>query len=187
MEILTGVFEDPDGNQLLPRTDVLDTEEEIKANTDSGKAAGAQVVKRVISDFADGQMEIRLVDGKGEYREKGADTWIPFSSPMCWNSHGYYGYGCALDTSNYRYLEITSHVAIHVFYCSGYTDYEHYAPRYADTNYGENTLIAAVAADVTQVIDVSQYDMVIFSAQNNVGGSSGQNLNSTIAWGRMYN
>lgn len=51
MEILTGVFEDPDGNQLLPRTDVLDTEEEIKANTESGKAAGAQVVKQVISDL----------------------------------------------------------------------------------------------------------------------------------------
>lgn len=51
MEILTGIFEDPDGNQLLPRTDVLDTEEEIKANTESGKAAGAQVVKQVISDL----------------------------------------------------------------------------------------------------------------------------------------
>ena len=132
-------------------------------------------------------MEIRLVDGKGEYREKGADTWIPFSSSIYWNSHGYYGYGCALDVANYRYLEITSHVAIHVFHDDGYTDYAVYAPRYSDAGYGAHTLLAAIAADVTQVIDVSTYNTVIFSAQNNAGGSSGMNLNTTIAWGRMYN
>ena len=34
-------------------------------------------------DFAGGQMEIRLTEaGKGEYRKKGADTWIPFRSEI---------------------------------------------------------------------------------------------------------
>lgn len=39
----------------------------------------SDLVTELSSDFADGRMEMRLVDGKGEYREKGADTWIPFS------------------------------------------------------------------------------------------------------------
>ena len=34
-------------------------------------------------DFAGGQMEIRLTEaGKGEYRKKGADSWVPFRSEI---------------------------------------------------------------------------------------------------------
>ena len=45
---------------------------------------GGMEQARVLSrDFAGGQMEIRLTEaGKGEYRKKGADTWIPFRSEI---------------------------------------------------------------------------------------------------------
>ena len=32
------------------------------------------------SDLANGQIEFNLQDGKGVYRQKGADTWIPFKA-----------------------------------------------------------------------------------------------------------
>lgn len=39
-----------------------------------------QEIDALSRDFAGGQMEIRLTEaGKGEYRKKGADTWLPFS------------------------------------------------------------------------------------------------------------
>ena len=34
------------------------------------------------SDLADGQIEFNLQDGKGVYRQKGADTWLPFSNTL---------------------------------------------------------------------------------------------------------
>lgn len=40
-------------------------------------------INNLSRDFAGGQMEIRLTEaGKGEYRKKGADTWIPFRSEI---------------------------------------------------------------------------------------------------------
>ena len=42
-----------------------------------------EAVRALSRDFAGGQMEIRLTEaGKGEYRKKGADTWIPFRSEI---------------------------------------------------------------------------------------------------------
>ncbi len=45
---------------------------------------GGMEQARVLSrDFAGGQMEIRLTEaGKGEYRKKGADSWVPFRSEI---------------------------------------------------------------------------------------------------------
>lgn len=37
---------------------------------------------RVNSDLADGQIEFDLQNGKGVYRQKGADTWLPFRQPI---------------------------------------------------------------------------------------------------------
>lgn len=34
------------------------------------------------SDLADGQIEFDLQNGKGVYRQKGADTWLPFSNTL---------------------------------------------------------------------------------------------------------
>lgn len=64
------------------------------ANNDTTEAEGFVADARIVRthgleidglsrDFAGGQMEIRLTEaGKGEYRKKGADTWIPFRSEI---------------------------------------------------------------------------------------------------------
>lgn len=38
------------------------------------------ILFRLNSDLANGQIEFNLQDGKGVYRQKGADTWIPFKA-----------------------------------------------------------------------------------------------------------
>lgn len=51
---------------------------------------GGREQARVLSrDFAGGQMEIRLNSaGEGEYRRKGADTWLPFKRTPSLVAHG---------------------------------------------------------------------------------------------------
>lgn len=44
---------------------------------------GMEQIRVLSRDFAGGQMEIRLTEaGKGEYRKKGADSWVPFRSEI---------------------------------------------------------------------------------------------------------
>lgn len=63
------------------------------ANNDTTTAAGfvadARIVKQhgdeidgINSDLADGQIEFDFQGGKGVYRQKGADTWLPFRQPI---------------------------------------------------------------------------------------------------------
>ena len=65
-------------NEIYARgvVDILDTEEEIEANTDTGKATGALVTKQLISEFQAwfGVTE----DGQRGWKEPGADTVYPF-------------------------------------------------------------------------------------------------------------
>lgn len=61
---------------------VIDNLDDIAANTQAGYMAGALAVKELNSDLADGQIEFDLQNGKGVYRQKGADTWLPFRQPI---------------------------------------------------------------------------------------------------------
>ena len=39
-------------------------------------------IVKINSDLADGQIEFDLQNGKGVYRQKGADAWLPFSNTL---------------------------------------------------------------------------------------------------------
>lgn len=74
-------------NEIYARgvVDILDTEEEIEANTDAGKATGALVTKQLISELsANGsRFYFDYQDGQYGYNTdpaRGADTFSPFSS-----------------------------------------------------------------------------------------------------------
>lgn len=68
-------------NEIYGRgvVDILDTEEEIEANTDTGKATGALVTKQLISDLGGCRFGY-TEDGLPGYKKDGADTVYPFSS-----------------------------------------------------------------------------------------------------------
>ena len=59
-------------------TTVLDTMEEIMANTSSGIGAGALAVKELNNSL--GGLEFTIIDGKPQWKERGADSFSPFSS-----------------------------------------------------------------------------------------------------------
>ena len=61
--------------------DVLDTMEEIDANTDSGKVAGALAVKELSSDLG-GLTFGQTAEGEWGYKPEGADSVIPFSNAV---------------------------------------------------------------------------------------------------------
>ena len=77
---------------------VLDTLEEIAANTESGKAAGALAVKQINESL--GGLEFNVTDNKPQWREVGADTWNFFSSELTMNFDLY------TDTGNTSYIRI---------------------------------------------------------------------------------
>ena len=66
-------------------------------------------INNLSRDFAGGQMEIRLTEaGKGEYRKKGADTWLPlkadplnvvlkFAVDCTWDGAGHSYLTCSID------------------------------------------------------------------------------------------
>lgn len=67
-------------------------------------------VTELSRDFAGGQMEIRLTAaGKGEYRKKGADTWLPFSATKIilvaevWITWSYDGRKCTSQKITYTF------------------------------------------------------------------------------------
>lgn len=66
-------------NEIYGRgvVDILDTEEEIEANTDTGKATGALVTKQLISDLG-GLSFGQDAEGNWGYKPSGADAVIPF-------------------------------------------------------------------------------------------------------------
>lgn len=67
--------------KMIAKTKVLNTAEEIEANTSAENVAGALVAKELINNLAHGQIEFDIdSDGKGFWRAVGADTWSPFSA-----------------------------------------------------------------------------------------------------------
>lgn len=90
--------------------DILDSKEEIEANTESGKAAGAQALKEMFdainSNMADGQIAFSIVDGE-PYVKVGADAPRPFNGDCVINIPGtveLYGY----DNGAYKPLRAAS-------------------------------------------------------------------------------
>ena len=66
-------------NEIYARgvVDILDTKEEIEANTDAGKATGALVTKQLISDLG-GLTFAQDAEGNWGYIPSGADAVVPF-------------------------------------------------------------------------------------------------------------
>lgn len=57
--------------------DTLTTMEQVEAATDNSKAVGAGAIKELNSNIG---FETKVIDGVPNWRERGADTWNPFSS-----------------------------------------------------------------------------------------------------------
>ena len=80
-------IEDSSGNVYLPRTDMIQTMEELKANTKAGKAADAMLLKEVNHNLnaklAQGRVQLVIQsDGTLGYKLDGADTVHPFHSKL---------------------------------------------------------------------------------------------------------
>ena len=74
-------FSSQNMNDLEQR--VADGFSEVKQTTDG-----------LIQNLASGQIEFSFQDGKGVYRKKGADTWLPFSSTLVlMDGTGSYAFG----------------------------------------------------------------------------------------------
>lgn len=55
---------------------------DFEQRTADAFSAVQQDIEGINSDLADGQIEFDLQNGKGVYRQKGADTWLPFRQPI---------------------------------------------------------------------------------------------------------
>lgn len=65
-------------NELAEKEiDVLDTMEEVEANTDPGKVAGALALKE---EAERNGIDTKLIDGVPHWSARGADTWNPFKT-----------------------------------------------------------------------------------------------------------
>ena len=67
---------------IADKSKIIDNLDDIAANTQTGYMAGALAVKELNHDLANGQIEFDLQGGKGVYRQKGADAWLPFSNTL---------------------------------------------------------------------------------------------------------
>lgn len=104
-------------NEIYNRgvVDILDTEEEIEANTDTGKATGALVAKQLISELsANGnRFYFDYKDGRYGYNidpARGADTFSPFRGKIEISEWAYQLNGgntsLVINTANNRVLSI---------------------------------------------------------------------------------
>lgn len=71
---------------------------DLEQRVADGFSGVQQDINKVNSDLANGQIEFNLQDGKGVYRQKGADTWIPFKARP--TLLGKYSTVSTLDLSN---------------------------------------------------------------------------------------
>lgn len=79
---------------IADKSKIIDNLDDIAANTQTGYMAGALAVKELNQNLASGQIEFSFQDGKGVYRKKGADTWLPFSSTLVlMDGTGSYAFG----------------------------------------------------------------------------------------------
>lgn len=79
------IIEDSEGNKYyngLNPTKVIKNVNDNAAITEAGYTPDALVTKQLIHDLANGQIEFDLQGGKGVYRQKGADAWLPFSNTL---------------------------------------------------------------------------------------------------------
>lgn len=67
---------------IADKSKIIDNLDDIAANTQTGYMAGALAVKELNQNLANGQIEFDLQGGKGVYRQKGADAWLPFSNTL---------------------------------------------------------------------------------------------------------
>lgn len=68
-------------NQSVDKDDVLNTSEEVEANSDEKKVTGALVTKQLISDLG-GLTFGQTAEGEWGYKPEGADSVIPFSNAV---------------------------------------------------------------------------------------------------------
>ena len=118
------VIEDSEGNKYyngLNPTKVIKNLNDNAAITEEGYTPDALVTKTLIQNLASGQIEFSFQDGKGVYRKKGADTWLPFSNTLVlMDGTGSYAFGGInngyysnfqldnFDYSNYSKIRITN-------------------------------------------------------------------------------
>ena len=80
------VIEDSEGNKYyngLNPTKVIKNLNDNAAITEEGYTPDALVTKTLIQNLAQGQIEFDVdATGKGFYRKRGADTWLPFSNAL---------------------------------------------------------------------------------------------------------
>ena len=107
-------------NAAADASKIIDNVDDIAANTQSGYMMGALAGKQVIQNLAQGQIEFDVdAAGKGFYRKRGADTWLPFNRNLVlMNGTASYAYSgvsgtyAALfeldnfDFTNYRQISI---------------------------------------------------------------------------------
>lgn len=107
-------------NAAADASKIIDNVNDIAANTQTGYMAGALAVKELNQNLAQGQIEFDVdAAGKGFYRKRGADTWLPFNRNLVlMNGTASYAYSgvsgtyAALfeldnfDFTNYRQISI---------------------------------------------------------------------------------
>lgn len=105
---------------IADKSKIIDNLDDIAANTQTGYMAGALAVKELNQNLAQGQIEFDVdAAGKGFYRKRGADTWLPFNRNLVlMNGTASYAYSgvsgtyAALfeldnfDFTNYRQISI---------------------------------------------------------------------------------
>ena len=119
------IIEDSDGNKYyngLNPTKVIKNANDNAAITEEGYTPDALVTKQLIQNLAQGQIEFDVdAAGKGFYRKRGADTWLPFSNTLVlMDGTGSYAFGGInngyysnfqldnFDYSNYSKIRITN-------------------------------------------------------------------------------
>lgn len=80
---------------IADKSKIIDNLDDIAANTQTGYMAGALAVKELNQNLAQGQIEFDVdATGKGFYRKRGADTWLPFSNALVlMDGTGSYAFG----------------------------------------------------------------------------------------------
>lgn len=67
---------------------------DLEQRVADGFSAVQQDIEGINSDLANGQIEFDLQGGKGFYRKRGADTWLPFSNALVlMDGTGSYAFG----------------------------------------------------------------------------------------------
>lgn len=71
-----------DGKTAQDKLGAIDGISSSRESNSDKIAASTALVSELNSDLANGQIEFDLQGGKGVYRQKGADAWLPFSNTL---------------------------------------------------------------------------------------------------------